>query len=164
MEKKEAQNQDSLMAIASAEDTMNDTYLVFTIAGQDYALEIRYVIETIEVMPITSVPFLPACMKGIINLRGTIVPIMDVRLRFGLEEQAYNEHTCIVVVNEGNLSLGLIVDAVQEVTSITMDQFMAPPADIRKAGSYFVKGVCNTAENIRLLLDCVKLMEVGNGR
>ncbi|MDO5111655.1 MAG: chemotaxis protein CheW [Clostridia bacterium] len=144
---------------AHVEDTMQDLYLVFTIDAQDYAIEIRYVIEIIEITPITNVPFLPDCVKGIINLRGTIIPIMDVRLRFGLPEQAYTDNTCIVVVNQGNMTLGLIVDAVQEVTTISSEQRLAPPNAGDDANQY-IKGVCNSAETIRLLLDCEKLMEI----
>ncbi len=145
---------------AQGEDTMQDLYLVFTIDGQDYAIEIRFVIEIIEIIPVTTVPFLTECMKGIINLRGTIIPIMDVRLRFGLEEQEYTEHTCIVVVNHGNLSLGMIVDSVQEVTTIGADQRMAPPTSGMEDSNYYIKGVCNAGERIILLLDCAKLMEI----
>ncbi len=159
MESKLPVSQERLLE-AQAEDTMQDMYLVFTIAGQDYAIEIRFVIEIVEIMPITSVPFLPDCMKGIINLRGTIIPIMDVRLRFGLEEQEYTEHTCIVVVNHGNLSLGMIVDAVQEVTTIGAEERMAPPITGMEASNYYIKGVCSANESIRLLLDCEKLMEI----
>lgn len=159
MENKLDINQEQLM-LAQEEDTMRDMYLVFTIDGQDYALEIRYVIEIVEIMPITSVPFLPECMKGIINLRGTIVPIMDVRLRFGLQEEAYTDHTCIVVVNQGNLTLGMIVDSVQEVTTFGEQQRMAPPSSGTGDATYYIKGVCNTNDNIRLLLDCEKLMEI----
>ena len=159
MENKLPVTREQLME-AQAEDTMQDMYLVFTIDGQDYAIEIRFVIEIVEILPITSVPFLPECMKGIINLRGTIVPIMDVRLRFGLEEQEYTEHTCIVVVNHGNLALGMIVDSVQEVTTISAEQRMAPPVNGLEESSYYIKGVCNVGDNIRLLLDCAKLMEI----
>ncbi len=140
-------------------DTMQDLFLVFTIDAKDYAIEIRYVIEIIEITPITNVPFLPDCVKGIINLRGTIIPIMDVRLRFGLPEQAYTDKTCIIVVNQANMALGLIVDAVQEVTTINSEQRLAPP-HISSEESNYIKGVCNSAETIRLLLDCEKLMEI----
>ncbi len=159
MENKLPVDQDQLLE-AQAGDTMQDMYLVFTIDGQDYAIEIRFVIEIVEIMPITSVPFLPDCMKGIINLRGTIIPIMDVRRRFGLEEQEYTENTCIVVVNHGNLALGMIVDSVQEVTTISPETRMAPPMNSVDETSYYIKGVCNAGENIRLLLDCEKLMEI----
>ncbi|MDD4074832.1 MAG: chemotaxis protein CheW [Eubacteriales bacterium] len=147
------------LANASPGDTMQDLFLVFTIDTKDYAIEIRYVIEIIEITPITNVPFLPDCVKGIINLRGTIIPIMDVRLRFGLPEQAYTDKTCIIVVNQGNMSLGLIVDAVQEVTTINSEQRLAPPS-INSGETNYIQGVCNSAESIRLLLDCEKLMEI----
>ena len=93
-------------------NTKEDRFLVFTIGEQDYAIEIHYVIEIIEPMPLTPIPFLPGCIKGIINVRGDVIPVMDVRMRFGLPEQEYTEHTCIINLDNDGVSLGLIVDEV----------------------------------------------------
>lgn len=141
-------------------DTAEDRFLVFTIDGQDYAIEIHYIIEIIEMLPITAVPFLPGCMKGIINLRGSIIPLMDVRLRFGLMEQAYTERTCIIVLENEGVQLGLIVDAVQEVTNIPEDQRMPPPNAQEGESIRYIKGVGNAGGEIQLLLDCDRLMEI----
>ena len=99
-------------------NTKEDRFLVFTIGEQDYAIEIHYVIEIIEPMPLTPIPFLPGCIKGIINVRGDVIPVMDVRMRFGLPEQEYTEHTCIINLDNDGVSLGLIVDEVQSVMRI----------------------------------------------
>ena len=133
--------------------------MVFTIDEQSYAIEIHYITEIIEIMPVTVVPFLPGCMKGIINLRGSIIPVMDVRLRFGLPEQAYTERTCIIVLDNEGVQLGLIVDAVREVTNIPPEHRMPPP-DGRGEANRYIKGVGNAGDEIQLLLDCDRLMVV----
>lgn len=137
-----------------------DRFLVFTIDNRSYAIEIHYITEIIEMLPITVVPFLPGCMKGIINLRGSIIPLMDVRLRFGLPEQEYTERTCIIVLDNDGVPLGLIVDAVQEVTSIPEDLRMPPPSAQLEESARYIKGVGNAGGQIQLLLDCDRLMVV----
>lgn len=137
-----------------------DRFLVFIIDEQSYAIEIHYITEIIEMMPITVVPFLPGCMKGIINLRGSVIPVMDVRLRFGLAEQVYTQRTCIVVLDNEGVQLGLIVDGVREVTNIPEDLRMPPPNDGESGINGYIKGVGNAAGEIQLLLDCDKLMVV----
>ena len=139
-----------------------DRFLVFTIDGQNYGIEIHYITEIIEVMPATVGPFVPACMKGIINLRGSIIPLMDVRLRFDLPEKEYTEQTCIIVLDNDGVSLGLIVDAVQEVTDIPEDQRMPPPTG-QGEDSRYIKGVGNADGQIQLLLDCDQLMDIQQG-
>ncbi|MEA5058853.1 MAG: chemotaxis protein CheW [Candidatus Pelethousia sp.] len=142
------------------QDTAEDRFLVFTIDKQSYGIEIHYIIEIIEMLPITVVPFLPACMKGIINLRGSIIPLMDVRLRFGLPEQAYTERTCIIVLDNDGVQLGLIVDAVQEVTNIPADLRMPPPNAQAGESIRYIKNVGNADNQIQLLLDCDRLMAI----
>lgn len=136
-----------------------DRFLIFTIDEQNYGIEIQYITEIIEIMPATVVPFLPSCMKGIINLRGSIIPLMDVRLRFGLPEKEYTDQTCIIVLDKDGVSLGLIVDAVQEVTNIPQDLRMPPPLG-QGEGSRYINGVANGQGQIQLLLDCDQLMSI----
>ena len=76
---------------------IDDLYMVFVINNQKYALSSKYITEIIEILPITKVPFLPEYMKGIINLRSTIIPVMDARMRFGMEPIEYSERTCIII-------------------------------------------------------------------
>lgn len=103
---------------------IDDLYMVFVINNQKYALSSKYITEIIEILPITKVPFLPEYMKGIINLRSTIIPVMDARMRFGMEPIEYSERTCIIIIeNEAN-KIGLIVDAVNEVLTIPPKQIM----------------------------------------
>ena len=81
------------------EDTQKDKYLTFSIGNEDYGIEIKYVTEIIGIQVITEIPELPNYVKGIINLRGKIIPVMDVRLRFKKEPLAYNDRTCVIVVD-----------------------------------------------------------------
>ncbi len=141
-------------------DALEDRYLVFTINEQSYAMEIHYVTEIIEMLPITMVPFFPKSIKGIINLRGNIIPLMDVRLRFGLPEQAYTERTCIVILNNEGIQLGLIVDAVQEVINIPENLRMPPPDTQIGESIRYIKGVGNASGEMQLLLNCDMLMVV----
>lgn len=139
------------------EDTQKDRYLTFQIHNEVYGIEIRYVTEIIGIQPITVVPELPEYMKGIINLRGKIIPVMDVRVRFKKPEIDYNDRTCVVVIDIGNVSIGLIVDNVSEVLSIPEAEIVAPP-DIRNESNRYIKGIGKVGSDVKLLLDCDKLL------
>lgn len=141
-------------------EVAEDRFLVFTIDERDYAIEIKYTIEIIEVQPITEVPFMSQSIKGIINLRGSVIPIMDVRLRFGLMEQEHTDRTCIIVINNNGVELGLIVDAVQEVLDIPEENRMPLPSDENRENARYIKGVGNTGNGIQLLLNCDQLMDI----
>ena len=141
-------------------NAVEDRFLVFTIDEQSYGIDIHYVTEIIEMLPMTAVPFLPECIKGIINLRGSIIPLMDVRLRFGLPEQEYTERTCIIVLNNEGVQLGLIVDAVQEVINIPEDLRLPPPDTKVGESIRYIKCVGNAASQIQLLLNCDVLMAI----
>ena len=118
---------------------IDDLYMVFVINNQKYALSSKYITEIIEILPITKVPFLPEYMKGIINLRSTIIPVMDARMRFGMEPIEYSERTCIIIIeNEAN-KIGLIVDAVNEVLTIPPKQIMESTKEKNDLKESFVK-------------------------
>ncbi|MCX7772491.1 MAG: chemotaxis protein CheW [Clostridia bacterium] len=139
------------------EDTMEGKYLTFTLGTEVYGIEIRYVTEIIGIQPITEVPELPAYMRGIINLRGKIIPVMDVRLRFKKPAKEYNDRTCIIVVDIGEMSIGLIVDMVSEVLSIPGENIVDPPV-INKEGNRYIKGIGKAGNDVKLLLDCHSLL------
>ncbi len=144
-------------------NTTESRFLVFEIASQQYALEIDYVTEIIEMMRITLVPYLPDCIKGIINLRGNVTPVMDVRKRFGMPEKEYDDRTCIVVIDRNNMKLGLIVDEVVEVTTMNGDDAIEAREYVGAQSAVgFVKGVVQFGDVMRLLLDCDKLMELSS--
>lgn len=141
-------------------DRLEKLFMVFTINNQKYALSCKYIIEIIEMTSITKVPFLPNYMKGIINLRSNIIPVMDIRSRFKIEEKEYNERTCIIIVENRYEKIGLIVDTVNEVLNIEKEQNMN--IDISDYKENFVKGVSNINNDIKLILDCNSLMDIDN--
>lgn len=139
------------------EDTQKDKYLTFTIGNEFYGIEIKYVIEIIGIQPISEVPELPEYIKGIINLRGKIIPVMDVRIRLKKEPIEYNDRTCIIVIQVKDILVGLIVDGVAEVIDIPDCEIVAPP-EINKTQNKFIKGIGKVQDDVKLLLDCDKLL------
>ena len=139
---------------------IDDLYMVFVINNQKYALSSKYITEIIEILPITKVPFLPEYMKGIINLRSTIIPVMDARMRFGMEPIEYSERTCIIIIeNEAN-KIGLIVDAVNEVLTIKPKQIMESTKEKNDLKESFVNGISQINNDIQLILDCDSLVNI----
>lgn len=139
---------------------IDDLYMVFVINNQKYALSSKYITEMIEILPITKVPFLPEYMKGIINLRSTIIPVMDARMRFGMEPIEYSERTCIIIIeNEAN-KIGLIVDAVNEVLTIPPKQIMESTKEKNDLKESFVNGISQINNDIQLILDCDSLVNI----
>ena len=139
---------------------IDDLYMVFVINNQKYALSSKYITEIIEILPITKVPFLPEYMKGIINLRSTIIPVMDARMRFGMEPIEYSERTCIIIIaNEAN-KIGLIVDAVNEVLTIPPKQIMESTKEKNDLKESFVNGTSQINNDIQLILDCDSLVNI----
>lgn len=139
------------------EDTLKGKYLIFSLGDEQYGMEIRHITEIIGIQPITEVPEMPGYIKGITNLRGKIIPVMDARLRFKKEVRAYDERTCIIVLDTQDVSIGLIVDSVAEVLSIA-DGDIAPPPDISKGGRKYIKGIGKAGGQVKLLLDCKQLL------
>lgn len=142
------------------ENKIDDLYMVFIINNQKYALSSKYIIEIIEILPITKVPFLPKYMKGIINLRSNIIPVMDARIRFDMEPIEYNERTCIIIIEKNKEKIGLIVDAVNEVVSISPDKSMNMNSNKEDCKQNFIKCVSEINNEVQLILDCDSLMEI----
>lgn len=139
------------------EDTQKGRYLTFALGKETYGIEIMFVTEIIGIQAITELPELPEYIRGIINLRGKIIPVMDVRLRFKKEFREYNDRTCIVVVEIKELSIGLIVDSVAEVLSIS-EQDIAPPPQLMNQNNKYIKNIGKVGNDVKLLLDCEKLL------
>lgn len=143
--------------VEALEDTQKDKFLTFALGDQSYGIDIKYVTEIIGIQSITEVPELPSYICGIINLRGKIIPVMDVRLRFKKQFRAYNDRTCIIVVDISNISVGLIVDLVSEVLTIP-EVDIVPPPDINKGTHRFIRGIGKVNQEVKLILDCDKLL------
>ncbi len=139
------------------EDTQKDKFLTFILGNESYGIEIKYVTEIIKVQPVTKVPEFPNYIRGIINLRGKIVPVMDVRLRFKKDFKEYNDRTCVIVIDVFGVPTGLIVDSVSEVLSIPAAEIVPPP-DINRTSNKFIKGIGKTEDDVKLILDCSKLL------
>ena len=140
------------------EDTQKDKYLTFTLGNDYFGIDILYVTEIIGIQLITPVPDLPNYVKGIINLRGKIIPVMDVRIRFKKEPREYDERTCIIVVDIGDISIGLIVDRVSEVVDIPETSISPPPKVNKNHHNSYVKAIGKVGEDVKLILDCEKLL------
>jgi purine-binding chemotaxis protein CheW len=140
------------------EDTQKDKYLTFVIGNEAYGIEIIYVTEIIGFQPITEVPDLPDYIKGIVNLRGKIIPVMDVRLRFKKPPLEYNDRTCVIVIDIQDLSVGLIVDAVAEVMDIPELDIVPPPQLNKDHQNKYIKAIGKVENEVKLLIDCNKLL------
>ena len=146
-----------IQEMSEQEDTQKGKFLTFTLGSESYGIEIKFVTEIIGIQPITEVPELPEYIRGIINLRGKIIPVMDVRLRFKKAFREYNDRTCVVVIDIEDVSIGLIVDSVSEVLSIQDSEIVAPP-DMSKGGNRYIKGIGKVGNDVKLILDCDKLL------
>ena len=131
----------------------------FRLADEEYGIEISKVREIILVGEITEVPQTPPYVKGLINLRSTVIPIVDLKLRFGLPETEQTDDTRIVVVDMGGKTIGVIVDAVNEVLRISRDQIAPPPQAVQgNAGDDYVTGLAKVNDRLLILLDIEKIM------
>jgi len=140
------------------EDTQKDRFLTFLIGDEFYGIEIRFVTEIIGIQAITEVPELPEYIRGIINLRGKIIPVMDVRLRFKKPFREYNDRTCIIVVDIKDVSIGFIVDSVSDVLTIPEQDIVEPPQMNKGFNNRYIKNIGKVGNDVKLLLDCEKLL------
>ena len=144
--------------IETSEDTQKGKFFTFSVGKEVYGIEIKFVTEIIGIQEITEVPELPDYVKGIINLRGKIIPVIDVRIRFKKEPKEYNDRTCIVVVDIKEIYVGLIVDNVSEVITIDDSNIVLPPNIKTGFNNRYVRGIGKVGDDIKLLLDCDKLL------
>jgi purine-binding chemotaxis protein CheW len=139
------------------EDTQKGKFLTFSLGEEYYGIDIMYVTEIVGIQPITVVPELPEYIKGIINLRGKIIPVMDARLKFKKEPKEYNDRTCIVVIDIAELSIGIIVDEVSEVLKIA-EENIVPAPNIKSSGRKYIKNIGKTDDEVILIIDGEKLV------
>jgi len=131
--------------------------LIFTIDKEEYGIQIKHVIEIIGIQTITPIPDLPPYVKGVINLRGKIIPVMDVRIRFKKPIREYDDRTCIIVIEIMDTLVGLVIDRVSEVINIS-EQEIAPPPQISNTNNKYIEGIGKVGNKVKLLLDCHKLL------
>lgn len=142
----------------TSEDTQKDKYLTFHIAKEDYGIEIKQVTEIIGIQKITEIPSMPTFIKGVINLRGKVIPIMDVRIRFKIESRDYDDRTCIIVVNINKTLVGLVVDTVSEVMDIPLQDIEPAPDIKRNHDDEYIHGLGKVDDKVKILLNVNKLL------
>ncbi len=137
-------------------------YLTFSLAKEEYGISILKVKEIIGMMQITTVPRTPSFVKGVINLRGKVIPVVDLRLKFEMEEIAYTERTCIIVVEialgAGSIQMGIVVDSVSEVLNIKAADMEETPAFGSKLDTDYILGMAKTNGGVKILLDISKVL------
>ncbi len=142
---------------AGGGDTIGNKYLTFLLAGEDYGLDILKVREIIGVLDITKVPQTSDFVGGLINLRGRVIPVIDLRSRFSMPEAEYNEETCIIVVDVGEL-IGVIVDTVHEVHEIPKAEIESPPVFGGTVDTSYILGMGMINGKLKILLDIDKVL------
>ena len=139
-------------------------YLTFTLADEEYGIGIRKIKEIIGMMPVTSVPQTPHYVKGVINLRGKVIPVLDLRLKFSMEAIDYTERTCIIVVeiqgDTGTIMIGIVVDSVSEVLNIKGDDMEDTPAFGASIDTGYILGMARTEGGVKILLDIDRVLSV----
>ena len=140
-------------------------YLTFTLAEEEYGIGILKIKEIIGMMPITTVPQTPEFVKGVINLRGKVIPVIDLRLRFGMGEIDYTERTCIIVVDvveidgqAGTVLIGIVVDSVSEVLNIKGDDIEDTPTFGTKLNTEYILGMAKMEGGVKILLDIDRVL------
>jgi len=158
--------------MAKAEETMDQAikvmadregkYLTFSMASEEYGIGILKIKEIIGMMSITTVPQTPEFIKGVINLRGKVIPVIDLRLRFGMTADDYTERTCIIVVEipglSGTVMIGIVVDSVSEVLSIKGDEIEETPTFGTKLNTDYILGMAKMDGGVKILLDIDRVL------
>jgi len=137
-------------------------YLTFCLADEDYGIGILKVKEIIGMMPVTTVPGTPGFVKGVINLRGKVIPVLDLRIRFAIEETASTERTCIIVVETrnqtGSVLIGLVVDSVSEVVNIKGTDIEDTPTFGATLNTDYILGMAKMQGSVKILLDIDRVL------
>ena len=140
-------------------------YLTFTLADEEYGIGILKIKEIIGMMPVTTVPQTPDFVKGVINLRGKVIPVMDLRLRFGMDSIDYTERTCIIVVeiegSSGTIQIGIVVDSVSEVLNIKGEDIEETPTFGAKLNTDYILGMAKMEGSVKILLDIDRVLSEG---
>ncbi|MBN1470370.1 MAG: purine-binding chemotaxis protein CheW [Syntrophaceae bacterium] len=139
-------------------DSRAGKYLTFFLAGEEYGVEILKVQEIIERMPITPVPLTAKYILGVINLRGKIHPVMDIKVKFGMDQTRITDETCIIVIKTSNLMMGILVDKVSEVVDVASQDIEDTPSFGADVNPEYLLGVGKTGGRVWLLLDIEKVI------
>ena len=146
-------------ALRGAEATETVQLVSFRLGEEKYGVEITKIQEIILMGEITRVPQAPSFVKGLINLRSNVIPVLDLRLRFGLAETGITDETRIMVVNVMGKTIGLIVDAVSEVLRISLNEIVPPPPTVAGLGREYLTGLVQLSGRLLIVLDIDKLLD-----
>ena len=141
------------VAEKTEKSTLEGKFLTFILGDEIYGIEILSVREIIGLMDITTVPQTPDYMKGVINLRGKVIPVIDMRMKFSMQEEAHTQETCVIVVEVNSTSIGIIVDSVSEVSDIGGGEIENAPKFGQNIDTSFIMGIGKVKEKIIILLD-----------
>lgn len=136
-----------------------DKYLTFSLGDDQYGLDIQFVDDIIGVQDITKVPNQPSYLMGVINLRGIIIPVIDIRMRFNKPFRTYDDRTCIIVVNVEDAAVGIVVDTVLEVVNIEDELIAEPPSFESSTEVQYMKGIGQYNNQIIIIIDCYELIK-----
>ena len=150
----------TLRQVQDGDDSQKDLFLTFHVNGENYGLEIGQVVEIVGSQNITAVPDLPDYLKGVVNMRGLVLPVMDVRLRFGMSERDFDNRTCLIFVCVENNTVGLLVDRVNDVVAIPITQIEPAPA-VRDGQPRYLKGMGKVGNSVNLLINTKELLTFG---
>jgi Chemotaxis signal transduction protein len=142
----------------SIEDALKGRYLTFIISEDIFGIEIINVMEIVGLQPVTEMPETPDYIKGVVNLRGKIIPVVDVRVRFKKPQIDYTDRTCIIIIECDGITAGLIVDSVSDVLTISDEDIVEKPEISRISGKGYVKSIGKLGDKTILLLDCIRLI------
>lgn len=146
-------------------EILADKYLLATLGKETYGIDISYVTDIIEMQKITEVPDMPDYVRGVINLRGQVIPAIDLRLKFGMEFREYDDRNCIIIVSVEDHAIGFIVDTVSEVIEISDENIDPPPEYKRDAqkSKQFIAGLGKVGDSVKLLLDIEAIVKTDGG-
>jgi len=157
-----AESAEAIDQTTEVEASREGKYLTFTLADEEYGIGILKIKEIIGMMPVTPVPQTPDFMKGVINLRGKVIPVVELRLRFGMDTVSYDEHTCIVVVEiegrEGIILMGVVVDGVSEVLNIKQEEIEDSPILGSNLNTEYILGMAKKEGGVKILLDIDRVL------
>ncbi len=144
---------------------ISQKYMLFKIGTEVYGINICHITEIIELQRITAVPDMPGFMKGVINLRGKVIPIMDVRLKFGMDERPHDDRTCIIIVDTNGMKVGLVVDTVAEVHDIAdTDIEPAPQFQSENGQARYIAGLGKVGSEVKILLNVENMLRKDEAR
>jgi purine-binding chemotaxis protein CheW len=145
-------------------DELAGRYLTFMLGENTYGVELMKVIDIITIQAITSVPYVPEYVKGVINLRGKIIPVIDMRIKFGLPPVGYDDRTCIIVIEMDRIQVGMIVDTVSEVLTLNTESLTLIPEFDRYNNNKYLSSIGRVGEKLVMNLNCHKIFVEDSGQ